>query len=427
MVQMPDDNIRVCWIRDLNGNGSAPYNVNVVYWNSAAPSQYSIYGFIAQSVSLNVRDDNAKTFYAFSQSSMNSSQLENYISNGTSYVKLNTAGRDVQLSNGPLSGTSSLMYTSSFYPFTLPYYFTNAGAVGSSLQKTTEATASDQITYGRGAVLVKGDVEFSYSLKSLTVDNTNIKFIDIPANNTDTTKTFHHLGEKSLYYPSIDSLNTVLLSEPFTINTNSTISISELSGFVDTSVAINALGKNGYVAYKLDLIDNATNKTLAAIKGVKFTSANLSSCKLSASSLNASKLGTKTARIRITMSTNVDGLQGSLMNEYGTINTNTLAKLSANEIVLQSPDIVTAYTLEQNYPNPFNPTTTISYALPNASHVTLKVYDMLGRVVATLVNQDQEQGRYTTTFDASRLASGVYISRLTAGNFTKTMKMLMIK
>ena len=50
------------------------------------------------------------------------------------------------------------MYTLSFYPFTLPYYFTNAGVVGSSLQKTTEATASDQITYGRGAVLVKGDL-----------------------------------------------------------------------------------------------------------------------------------------------------------------------------------------------------------------------------------------------------------------------------
>jgi photosystem II stability/assembly factor-like uncharacterized protein len=85
------------------------------------------------------------------------------------------------------------------------------------------------------------------------------------------------------------------------------------------------------------------------------------------------------------------------------------------------------FAMEQNYPNPFNPTTTISYALPKASHVTLKVYDMLGREVTTLVNDHRDQGRYTATFDATHLASGVYVSRLVAGDYTKTIKMLMLK
>ena len=83
--------------------------------------------------------------------------------------------------------------------------------------------------------------------------------------------------------------------------------------------------------------------------------------------------------------------------------------------------------LEQNFPNPFNPSTTIHYQIPNAGHVMLKVYDMLGREVATLVNQEQEQGRYSAAFDASRLASGVYITRLTAGDYTKTLKMVLMK
>ncbi len=85
------------------------------------------------------------------------------------------------------------------------------------------------------------------------------------------------------------------------------------------------------------------------------------------------------------------------------------------------------FDLEQNYPNPFNPSTIIRYQLPNAGHVTLKVYDILGREVATLVDGVKEVGSYSVTFDGEKLASGVYISRLTAGNYTKTMKMVLMK
>jgi len=90
------------------------------------------------------------------------------------------------------------------------------------------------------------------------------------------------------------------------------------------------------------------------------------------------------------------------------------------------------FSLLQNYPNPFNPTTQIKYQIPNEGFVTLKVYDILGREVATLVNQKQSIGRYEKTFDASRLAAGVYIYRLTVnsglnGNFTSSKKMLLLK
>jgi hypothetical protein len=85
------------------------------------------------------------------------------------------------------------------------------------------------------------------------------------------------------------------------------------------------------------------------------------------------------------------------------------------------------FELAQNYPNPFNPTTSIRYQIPTAETVNLKVYDILGKEVATLVNGRQEAGNYTVPFNAVRLASGVYFYRLQAGGFVETRKMLLVK
>ena len=89
--------------------------------------------------------------------------------------------------------------------------------------------------------------------------------------------------------------------------------------------------------------------------------------------------------------------------------------------------LISNYKLNQNFPNPFNPSTTISYQIPNDSYVTLKVYDILGREVASLVNRKQEAGNYSVNFDASRLSSGVYLYQLSAGSFISTKKLLLLK
>jgi len=85
------------------------------------------------------------------------------------------------------------------------------------------------------------------------------------------------------------------------------------------------------------------------------------------------------------------------------------------------------YQLHQNYPNPFNPTTVISFSLPQASNVTLKVYNALGQEVATLVNEFKAAQTHTVEFNASNLASGVYIYKLEAGNFSVSKKMILMK
>ncbi|MEE8573299.1 MAG: T9SS type A sorting domain-containing protein [Gemmatimonadota bacterium] len=81
----------------------------------------------------------------------------------------------------------------------------------------------------------------------------------------------------------------------------------------------------------------------------------------------------------------------------------------------------------QNFPNPFNPVTTIGYSLATAAHVTIKVYDVSGREVRSLVDADMEPGNYSETLDGAGLAGGVYFARMTAGDYTETKKLVLLK
>jgi len=85
------------------------------------------------------------------------------------------------------------------------------------------------------------------------------------------------------------------------------------------------------------------------------------------------------------------------------------------------------FSLGQNFPNPFNPSTVIKYTLPEASHVTMEVFDMLGRQVAVLQDGVMKAGSHTVTFDAGTLASGIYLYRLNANNRTEVRQMVLVK
>lgn len=91
-------------------------------------------------------------------------------------------------------------------------------------------------------------------------------------------------------------------------------------------------------------------------------------------------------------------------------------------------DMPTTFRLKQNYPNPFNPSTNIAYDLPQKADVRLEVFNIIGSKVATLVQKQKPAGSHTARFDASTLASGMYLYRLTAnGNLIATKKMILIK
>ena len=89
--------------------------------------------------------------------------------------------------------------------------------------------------------------------------------------------------------------------------------------------------------------------------------------------------------------------------------------------------IPTLFRLNQNYPNPFNPTTTISFQLSEGGHITLSVYDLLGREISTLVNEEKLPGMYEVEFDAKELSTGIYFYRLVAGSYSITKKMIIMK
>jgi hypothetical protein len=95
--------------------------------------------------------------------------------------------------------------------------------------------------------------------------------------------------------------------------------------------------------------------------------------------------------------------------------------------VEELPGLPTGYAIDQNYPNPFNPSTVIEYSLPSASLVTLRVFNILGQEVRTLVNTEQVAGRYRIRFDGEGLSTGMYLYRIQAGNFTQVRKMVFVK
>ncbi len=95
--------------------------------------------------------------------------------------------------------------------------------------------------------------------------------------------------------------------------------------------------------------------------------------------------------------------------------------------VEENVEIPVMFSLSQNYPNPFNPTTVINYSIPEVTNVKLKVFDMLGREIKTLVNKEQNAGNYNIQFDASNLSSGVYFYRIEAGSFVASKKLLLLK
>jgi hypothetical protein len=107
--------------------------------------------------------------------------------------------------------------------------------------------------------------------------------------------------------------------------------------------------------------------------------------------------------------------------------TSSFAKLSIRTDVDNKVNLPTKFSLKQNYPNPFNPTTTISFSLPSKSFVSLKVFDLIGREVATIVSEEMSAGNYTKQWNAAALTSGIYFYRLQSGTFTETKKLVLLK
>jgi hypothetical protein len=398
IVGTTDGDSRVSWIGDVTGTGSIiqtvfrdpPYNH---FWN---------FGYNVVSTSMNISND--AYCVAWSQNTSGNNYVNQYSDSHTlsRIITLNTTGKDIQLSNGQ---NETNMLVSSFSPFTSPYSFTTSN----NLTATAKVSANS-ITSGRGGVISKNGAQFFYSFGDLTIDNNIIDF----AKAVDT-----------INYNILNNINNVLVTKPFTLTKNSTVIFSECSGVLDSLTSISVLGDSGYVKFKIELVDNSTNNVIGTIKDSRLSPGELHSYNVSSYNLSSDGLSGKTVKIKLTISTNLDSISSALIDRYA--DASSINKIFIKSLTLQNAEITKDFALDQNYPNPFNPTTVISYQLPKDGLVTVKVYDIIGKEVTTLVNGYKTTGKYSVSFDASKLASGIYFYQIRSNGFISTKKMMLLK
>jgi hypothetical protein len=320
---------------------------------------------------------------------------------GSGILTLSSTGKDMQINNGT---TFSSMFANSFSSVSLPYSFNlsqNFGAIGKE--------NSLSIFNGREGIVGKNGAQFFFALGDISVNGQNINFIPVP---------------DSVSINSLQTLNTYFESEPFTVNSSSNLIYGVQYGITDSALCLTALSENENIGFKVELIDAVTNEILGVYDEVTYSPQNVFQYNNIGYQVNLGGIGDRTVKFRLVTNTNAEfsyGLANRLADQ------STLAKNQYQQINYQGNLAVTDYALDQNYPNPFNPSTTIKFQLPNDGMVTLKVYDILGNEITTLINEQKPQGRYEVSFNANTLASRVYIYKLQAGDFASSKKMLLIK
>ncbi len=408
VIALTDTNAMVWWTGDKDGHGTY-YNVNVVGCDPSTHTAFYFSGAAVRSVSTNSAGNTSNYYVAYSQN-YPSSNWYNRAAPGSAianFVTLSTTGQDIQLSNG---ASSSNMFVSSYNSSSLPYYFSTSQSLHAGGLSKENSYREFSI---RGISFKEGALGFSYSLGDLVVDGNSIDFVDAP-DSTD--------------YGVLSNVNRVFETKPFTINSNSNFTFTENSGFADSIAVAQMLGTSGYISYRVDLVDNATNAVIGTIRDTTLKSSNATLSSVIPYTLNTNGVGSRTVRVRITHTTNLDSVTTALMKGYETVNpADGLAKSSMQEGIMIGLDIPTSYALNQNFPNPFNPTTTISYQIPKDGPVTIKIFDALGREVTTLVDEFKSAGQYSVKFDASHLSTGIYFYSIKSGDFNAVKKMALIK
>ena len=269
--------------------------------------------------------------------------------------------------------------------------------------------STNPFTFSRAGVILKNGIEFAYHTGDIVLDDSSIQFIEVP---------------DTLTYSNTEELNQVLSTQVFSLNSNSSLVFSNCYYVLNSELADSLMGEDETVGYRVELVNSNTGTVAGTFDNITYDKNNLDDYENISYQIDCAGISDGDYFFRLVTSVTGDA-------EYNLINAvndaGTVAKRSSNKISFTGQEIPVTYDLSQNFPNPFNPATTIIYQLPQNGFVTLKVYDILGKEVATLVNEQKIQGRYSVNFDASRLASGVYIYQLRVNDYVSSKKMLLLK
>ena len=265
------------------------------------------------------------------------------------------------------------------------------------------------LTYSRSGVILKNGVEFVFNTGDIINDDSVVKFIGVP---------------DTLVYNSSEELNNSLITEAFHLNQSSSLLFTNYYYVINKENADSLLSEIDIVGFKVELVNSNTHQVAGTFDNITFNKENLDDYENVSYEINCSGISEGEYFLRIVTS-QTGGATFNLINTQN--DASNMAKKSYNKVAYSGEEIPSKYDLAQNFPNPFNPATTINYQIPQNGLVTLKIYDILGKEVATLVNEQKNQGRYSVNFDASRLASGVYIYQIRVNDYVSSKKMLLLK
>ncbi|MEX0844342.1 MAG: T9SS type A sorting domain-containing protein [Balneolaceae bacterium] len=377
-----------------------------------------------RSVSVNKQSNNSEYYTAWSQiyDQQGYTDYNKFVEGSApgTFKTLNTKGWDVQLTQ---AGAAGDIHAFSYYPKTQPYYWLRSNSLGSYL-KAAPFMASQQ----RGVVLSDSaqTTGFYYGIGDIFVEGKPVGFVPIKQQEIPEEAVRRDEG-RPISQSRLETVLPLLRTAPFQAPEEE-ITFEETFLVGDSASAFELLGRNGFISIKTKLVDAINGTILAVLQEQTISVKDGISRKEKAWKVNLSRFAEKTVQIQLAVETNLPGLIAEVEDTY--TDDYARGKVIPQEYEELEPAVlqeINAYQLAQNYPNPFNPSTMISYQLPVNSDVRLEVFDLLGRSVATLVNEQQSTGRYNITFDASHLASGVYLYRLTAGEFTQSKKLFLIK
>ncbi len=412
LVQGNGQNAKLEWIGERNSEGEEEFEKsaamavekNAIFKSRDGLNWYYYtwaFGTEVQSVNIN-RSGN--TGYVIAWSQKPGSNFENKFVKNTSFSSIktfNTTGRDIQINEGT---SYNDMYCNSFSSLGLPYSFNLSQSVG-SIQKENSRL---HVSSGREGVINRDSSAIYFTLGDIEVNDQKIEFTEIIDNAPIT---------------NFELLNQNLVSEEFTLADNAHFSYSVQYGVLQKGESPSLSG-NEYVKFTVLLIDALTNEVIGLYDEIEYNTSNLGLYENILYEVDVTGIGNRQVKLKLVVTGNISAefnVTTRIADE------SIIAKGNSRNINFQGSLAVTEYALEQNYPNPFNPVTTINYQIPKSGRVVVKVYDILGKEIATLVNEEKEIGRYSVNFDASKLSSGVYLYELVANDYRAVKKLMVIK
>ena len=325
--------------------------------------------------------------------------------NNTSFTTIrtiNTNGQQIEVCNGIGNDDNfGVVLRNTDLPYKLEMTNNLSSYFGTAKETSTG------IYTGREGTVTKNNSCFYYTIGDINVNGLNINFKEI----TDSTILLSNQEVKSY-----------LETEPFELNNNSTFNYSIQYGY--SFIEENTLVGEKFINFKVKLIDVNSNTIISTFDNVFYTSSDAQPYSSMQYTVNTNGIGNKTVKLVLDIDDNIEAIYSisTKINDTDILNKSIVKNIDINGI-----ENISSYDISQNYPNPFNPSTTIRYQIPKDGMVTLKIYDILGREVKTLVNNFKTKGRYEVMFDAINLSSGLYIYEIKSGEYKASKKMTLIK